>query len=48
MRIRFTASAEADLEKIGDRIRRPVLTETKQPPLYVVRDTVGIESELAR
>jgi hypothetical protein len=32
---------------LGEYVGR-ILTETKQRPLYVVRDTVGIESELAR
>ena len=32
---------------LGEYVGR-ILTETKQRPLYVVRDTVGIESELVR
>ena len=32
---------------LGEYVGR-ILTETKQRPLYVVRDTVGIESELTR
>jgi glycosyltransferase involved in cell wall biosynthesis len=32
---------------LGEYVGR-ILTETKQRPLYVVRDTVGIDSELAR
>ena len=32
---------------LGEYVGR-ILTETKQRPLYVVRDTVGIESDLAR
>ena len=32
---------------LGEYVGR-ILTETKQRPLYVVRDTVGIESDLTR
>ena len=32
---------------LGEYVGR-ILTETKQRPLYVVRDTVGMESELVR
>jgi len=32
---------------LGEYVGR-ILTETKQRPLYVVRDTVGIESEISR
>jgi polyisoprenyl-phosphate glycosyltransferase len=32
---------------LGEYVGR-ILTETKRRPLYVVRDTVGIESELVR
>ena len=32
---------------LGEYVGR-ILTETKQRPLYVVRDTVGVESELVR
>jgi hypothetical protein len=32
---------------LGDYVGR-ILTETKQRPLYVVRDTIGMESELGR